>query len=174
MSLAAHTLADLVERQAGRRPRTPARTGSSCRHGFPSTIVSPSLLDDGTPFPNLAWLTCPFLAEQVARFESDGETTRFAARAASEDGLAEALRRTDHEVRRLRKLESGGDDACASVGLAGQRDPLGVKCLHAHVALALLGIDDPIGNELLRQTGTACEDARCERYAEEVGWDAGA
>jgi hypothetical protein len=38
---------------------------------------------------------------------------------------------------------------------------LGVKCLHAHVALALLGIADPIGMAELGKVESACKDARC-------------
>lgn len=63
----------------------------------------------------------------------------------------------------MRAEEAGGVDPCFTVGLAGQRDPLGVKCLHAHVALALVGVDDPVGAELLGKTGSACADARCAR-----------
>jgi hypothetical protein len=38
-----------------------------------------------------------------------------------------------------------------------------VKCLHAHLALALVGIDDPIGRALLGQGDTDCPDERCAR-----------
>ncbi len=65
---------------------------------------------------------------------------------------------------------AAGTDACAAVGLAGQRDPLGVKCVHAHVALALVGIDDPIGLELLER-GRECPDRYCDRFS--AGKDGG-
>ncbi len=154
--------ARLVESQIGRMPRAPWRVVSRCRHGYPTVIASPSRLEDGTPFPTWAWLTCPFLSEQVATLESGGAVARWATRVASEPELAVALRAADAQMRLLRSAESGGDDACASVGLAGQRDPLLVKCLHAHVALALAGVDDPVGAEVLALTGDSCPDARCE------------
>lgn len=132
-----------------------------CAHGFPTTIISPPTLSDGTPFPTYAWLTCPWLNERLSAEESAGGTAAWASRAHVDRDLARRLRTTDAEVRRLRVDEAGGVDPCFSVGIAGQRDPLGVKCLHAHAALALVGVDDPIGVELLGKIGTACADARC-------------
>lgn len=147
--------------QLGRIPREPWRVAVSCTHGFPSVIVSPAMLADGTPFPTYAWLTCPHLVERLHAEESAGATAGWAARAHSDTELAEGLRRADSAVREARKRESAGADPCSSVGLAGQREPLGVKCLHAHVALALLGIADPIGTAELGKVELACTDARC-------------
>ena len=151
----------LITAQLGRVPRTPFRVASRCVFGFPTTIVSPSLLSDETPFPAYAWLTCPWLAERVGALESSGEIARWSLRAANDGELAAALSRTDVAVRDARAAESGGADACAHVGIAGQRDPLGVKCLHAHVALELAGISDRIGSEVLGSIGDACDDGRC-------------
>jgi len=150
-----------VAAQLGRAPRGPWRVGASCRWGRPAVIVSPSRLADGTPFPNLAWLTCPWLAESVAAEESAGGAAAFARRAAEEPAFAAALTAADAAVRDLRAAESGGADACATVGIAGQRDPLGVKCLHAHVALALLGVADPVGEDVLSRVQRWCDDDRC-------------
>ena len=124
-------------------------------------IISPSLLADGTPFPTFAWLTCPHLSEALAAEESAGATAAWARRAASEPALAEGLHAADRVVRAVRAAESGGVDACESVGLAGQRDPLGVKCLHAHVAMALIGIEDPIGIAELGKIPSSCPNGRC-------------
>jgi hypothetical protein len=153
--------ATLVARQLDRAPRQPWRVASRCRFGRPTAIVSPSLLSDGTPFPTYAWLTCPHLADEVAALESGGDVAAWAARAASDASLAAALRAVDARVRELRAAESGGVDACSSVGVAGQRDPLGVKCLHAHVALVLVGAGDPIGEALLADVRAECDDDRC-------------
>ncbi len=154
----------LVAWQVGRAPREPWRVEARCDFGYPSVIASPSLLADGTPFPTTFWLTCPWLTEVISAEESAGAVAGWARRAAGDSELADSLRRADSALRAARIAESGGVDACASVGLAGQRDPLGVKCLHAHVALALGGVDDPIGRDLLGRTGTACPDERCARY----------
>jgi hypothetical protein len=142
---------------------------------MPSVIVSPALLDDGTPFPTFAWLTCPHLSEHLHAEESVGAAAGWAARALADSDLAEALRRTDAAVRKARAHECGGTDPCWSVGLAGQREPLGTKCLHAHVALALIGIADPIGAAELSKVDHTCGDARCRALlaeSEAIGEDA--
>jgi len=159
----AHRSADVatVSAQLGRVPRDPWRVAIRCSWDRPAVIVSPSRLADGTPFPNLAWLTCPWLAEFASAEESEGGAAGYASRAAEDPAFAEALVVADAAVRDLRAAESGGDDACASVGIAGQRDPLGVKCLHAHVALALLGVDDPVGEDVLSRVQRWCDDDRC-------------
>jgi uncharacterized protein len=151
----------VAEQLGGRVPREPWRVAARCSHGFPTVIVSPSVLADGTPFPTHAWLTCPHLTEALAAEESTGATAAWAERAAAEPALAERLRVADVALRQARAEESGGVDGCESVGLAGQRDPLGVKCLHAHVALVLIGIDDPIGEAELGKISRNCGNARC-------------
>jgi len=151
----------VITAQLGRVPRTPFRVASRCVFGFPTTIVSPSLLSDETPFPAYAWLTCPWIAERVGALESSGEISRWSVRATEDDELAAELSRTDAAVRDARAAESGGVDACAHVGIAGQRDPLLVKCLHAHVALELAGISDRVGADILGSVGEACENGLC-------------
>jgi hypothetical protein len=158
----------VVSTQMGRSPRTPWRVGSRCAHGYPTTIVSPALLDDSTPFPTLAWLTCPWLSERAARAESAGEIDRWSADIAVDEALSAALVEADGELRRRRAEESGGSDACSAVGIAGQRDPLGIKCLHAHVALALVGISDPIGRALLDAGPRTCDSGQCRETAAET------
>ena len=153
--------AAIVSAQLGREPRPPWRVHARCRYGYPTVIVSPSRLEDGTPFPTWAWLTCPFVATKVAAAESAGGTSAWAARSRADAGLARALRSADDALRAARSAESSGGDACGEVGLAGQRDPLGVKCLHAHVALSLAGIADPIGDAVLAEVGVECDDERC-------------
>lgn len=155
----------LVSVQIGRAPREPWSVEALCSFGFPTVIVSPSLLADGTPFPTWAWLTCPYLMDAVSGLESAGEGAAWAGRAASDPALAAALRALDADVRAARAREGEGEDSCGDVGLAGQRDPLGVKCLHAHVAYALVGLDDPVGHAVLLQTGRECVDARCSKLA---------
>lgn len=145
----------------GRVPREPWRVASRCEFGYPNAIVSPSRLADGTPFPTYAWLTCPWLSARVAEIESSGATDQWARDAAKDEELAKGLRATDESVRAMRSSESGGLDECDTVGIAGQKDPLGVKCLHAHTALAIIGVADPIGRAVLADFGVVCPDERC-------------
>jgi hypothetical protein len=157
-----------VAAQIGRVPRAPWRVATRCRLGYPTVVVSPSRLADGTPFPTFAWLTCPWLAELACAAESRGETAEWASRASTDTALRSRLVDADRAVREMRAAESDDEDACASVGIAGQRSPLGVKCLHAHLALALVGIDDPIGADLLARGDVTCPDARCARLTQDV------
>jgi hypothetical protein len=154
----------VVTYQLGRRAREPWSVAAVCRHGLPAVIVSPSTLSDGTPFPDFAWLTCPHLRELVSARESAGAAAEWADRAAADEALAARLQATDDAVRAARTAASGGQDACAATGACGQRSPLGVKCLHGHVALALVGIDDPIGEEELAALAPACDDRRCGAF----------
>lgn len=157
-----HLQLAIVAKQMGRVPRDPWRVASTCRYGFPMTIVSPCRLADGTPFPDYAWLTCPHLVDAASAEESRGACAEWAVRASREAPIESALRSTDEAVRAARAGESGGVDECSAVGAAGQRDPLGVKCVHAHVALQLSGIDDVIGEWLIEAYGDACPDERCK------------
>lgn len=148
--------------QMGRMPRSPYRIALRCSHGFPLVIVSPSILEDGERFPTCAWLTCPWLSAEASRRESAGEMTDWAKRAAGDEPLSRALIGADVELRCFRAAEGAGVDACGSAGVAGAGSPGSIKCLHARIAAALVGIDDPIGSEILRDLGDACDDRRCE------------
>jgi len=162
-------VAELVAAQLGRNPRDPWRVAALCSHGFPTVIVSPGLLHDGTPFPTYAWLTCPHLVESCFEAESAGATAEWDARVFVDSDLAGRLLAADAALREARRAESGGTDPCRDIGLVGQKRPLGTKCLHAHVALALVGIADPIGESELGRTNPACKDARCVSYLTDPG-----
>lgn len=113
------------------------------------------MFEGGEPFPTLWWLTCPFLAEAVAGLESAGGTDEWAARLEADPVVAARMRAADEEYR-VRRAAAGGGDPCEKVGVAGQRDPLKVKCLHAHVAAALAGVADPVGEAVLEELGREC------------------
>lgn len=154
----------IVAQQIGREPRGPWRVSTRCPHGYPNTIAVAPLLDDGTPFPTLYWLTCPFLLGEVARAESDGEVAEWAARLADDDEMTQRMRLAENQYKAMRLVEGEGLDPCSDVGIAGQADPCATKCLHAHVASFLAGVDDPVGFELVLSWGTDCGDRRCDRY----------
>jgi len=155
----------VVAAQIGRTPRGPWRVATRCLYDHPSSIAVAPRLDDGTPFPTLYWLTCPYLAGHIAQAESDGHVAQWATRLAEDPDLAQQMRSADERYRSLRAEEGGGIDACAGVGIAGQADSCATKCLHVHVSARLAGIDDPIGRELLELWGTDCHDRRCDQLA---------
>lgn len=156
----------IVTAQIGRTPRGEWWVEATCEHGYPQVVGTPPVLEDSTPFPTLYWLSCPWLCEQAGAEESQGGAAQSAERLATEPQLAERMRRADAQYRARRAYAAGDEgDACANVGIAGLRDPVATKCLHAHLATALAGIDDPIGTELLARFGRSCPDVRCESLA---------
>lgn len=153
--------AAVVAWQLGRAPRGPWRTASRCSFGYPTTIATAPATDAGEPFPTLYYLTCPHLVAAVSRLESEGAIERWRTRIAADEGLAAQLRSADAAYRRARAAEGAGADPTPHVGIAGARDVLAIKCLHAHVASRLAGIDDPVGNEVLASIVAECADERC-------------
>lgn len=152
---------ETVRYQLGREPRGAWRPVVRCRHGAPIVIVTPSALEDGEPFPTLYWLTCPTLCKHVSVLESEGATGVWTSRFADDPGLSERMCAADEAYRRLRQAESAGTDRCSMSGIAGQQDSLMTKCIHAHTAANLAGIDDPIGQAVLADLEWQCDDARC-------------
>ena len=64
-------------------------------------------LGDGSPFPTLWWLTCPWLAEAVSRAESAGGVAGWARRLAAEPALARRMLAADAVYRGARLAEDG-------------------------------------------------------------------
>lgn len=159
----------VVRDQIGRPPRSPWRVAVRCPHGHPSVIASPSRLADGTPFPTTFWLTCPLLADAVAREESAGGVTAWEARMRRDPALVVREREAQAAYRTARAAESGGEDACGDAGVAGVRRPGSVKCLHARVAAYLAGTGDPVGEGVARTLPDMCEDGRCGHCSRRQG-----
>jgi len=142
---------DVVAVQIGRPPRSLVPVAARCHLGMPVVIDVPPILDDGTPFPTMHWLTCPLATLRISRIESAG-----GVRAADE------LIRTDIEVRgafgaamnryaqrRGSLIPIGWDGPIPSGGIAGSSG--GVKCLHAQYADTAAGNDNPIGEGVAQQ-----------------------
>lgn len=136
-----------------------------CAEGLPTVIAVAPMLEDGSPFPTTFWLTCPRLVEAVGALESAGRGAAFAARAQADPSFAAELASANSAYVAARTVEGSGADPCAGVGVAGQRDPLAVKCLHARLAAHLAGVPDPIGAVLAAELAdlpeTPCRDIRC-------------
>ncbi len=159
-----------MARQLGRTPRGRWRVVARCERGEPSVIAVAPILDDGTPFPTLFWLTCPAMVEAVHSLESSGEHRRWARHAEADPAFAADLLAADAAYRTARRAEGGGVDPCEGTGVAGQADPLGVKCLHARVAAALAGTGDPVGEGVLQGLAEqgrepVCDPSRCRPAA---------
>lgn len=156
----------LVLGQLGRAPRGTWHAAARCRFGRPTVIETAPLLSDGEPFPTLYYLTCPWLVEFVSGLESACAVNEWADRIADDAEMATRLRAADAQYRERRAQAAGGSDPVPGVGIAGQRDPLATKCLHAHVAARLAGLDDPVGAGVLADSPAECPDDLCARFVD--------
>lgn len=136
---------DAVEAQLGRPPRGLRAVAHRCSCGLPDVVETAPLLEDGTPFPTLYYLTCPRASSAIGRLEGAGVMASMTERLASDPELAAAYAAAhdDYLARR---------DAIAALpgspGAGGM--PSRVKCLHVLVAheLAVPGAN-PFGREAL-------------------------
>ena len=157
----------VVVAQLGREPRGTWRAIARCRFGRPTVIETAPLLADGSPFPTLYYLTCPWLVEFVSGLESACAVGEWADRIAGDPEMAARLRVADAEYRARRARAAGGRDPLPGVGIAGQHDPLATKCLHAHVAARLACLDDPVGAGVLADSPADCPDDLCARFRDD-------
>lgn len=152
---------EVVAVQIGRPPRSPVPVRVRCHLGMPVVIDVPPILDDGTPFPTMHWLTCPLATIRISRIESSGgvrtadELIRTDADVAA--AFAAAMRR--YAVARSSQLPEAWDGPVPTGGIAGSAG--GVKCLHAQYADTAAGNDNPIGEDIAEQVeplacATAC------------------
>ena len=116
--------------------------------GDPVVVRNAPFLDDGTPMPTRFYLVGADLVREVSRLEAAGGV-KAAEAAVDADGLVALHQRYAAE----RDAQVGADHRGPrpSGGVGGTR--VGVKCLHAHVAYALAGGDDPVGRWALEHLG---------------------
>ncbi len=139
----------VVEAQLGRPPRGLRAVAHRCACRLPDVVETDPVLEDGTPFPTLYYLTCPRAAAAVSRLEADGVMATMTERLGADSALAAAYAaaHADYLARR---------DAVAVLpggpGVGGM--PTRVKCLHVLVAheLAVPGAN-PLGREALDSLG---------------------
>jgi hypothetical protein len=159
--------ARIVEGQLDRSPRGSWTAAARCPFDRPTVIETSPVLEDGTPFPTLYYLTCPWLVAYVDGLESACAVAEWAERLRDAPGLRTRMIATDTQYRARRARLAGGVDPTPSVGIAGQKSPLSTKCLHAHVATYLAGLDDPVGRGVVESTESiACPSDLCARFAE--------
>jgi hypothetical protein len=135
----------IVAAQIGRPPRSPVVVSARCPLGLPVVTTVPPILDDGTPFPTLYWLTCPLALRRVGRIEAAGGV-RHAEQMVADDGdFADRLQAATERYRSERDAMVPGNHTgpvpTGGVGGVGA----GVKCLHAHYADTAAGNDNPVG-----------------------------
>jgi len=149
----------IITRQLGRQIRGLIEVAVRCQYGYPQAIRVYPLLE-GQPFPTLFWLTCPFLCRAISQLESAGWIGRI-ERLLHKDGDLKRRMNNAHrayigERHELLSVEDRADladiEASKSLlekGIGGISDLRHVKCLHLHVAHALVRTN-PVGEIVLR------------------------
>jgi len=160
---------EIVEKQLGRKVKNLRRVVKRCKYGYP-IVVESFPLKDGKPFPTLYWLTCIFLRREISRLESEGWIKKFEDRIKSDKEFFEKVRKAHEEVRKRRVKILPKEvqwDVLIKSGTGGIKDPRIVKCLHLHTADFLAGIENPIGEmvlKMLEKTECDPDEIICEKY----------
>ncbi|MEZ5176461.1 MAG: DUF501 domain-containing protein [Acidimicrobiia bacterium] len=138
----------VVAIQIGRPPRSAVTVRARCHLRLPVAIEVPPVLDDGTPFPTLYWLTCPLAVTRISRIESHGGVRAASELLASDPDMAETMAATHrrYAAERDSRLPADWDGPVPSGGVAGSIG--GVKCLHAQYADTVAGNQNPIGEQV--------------------------
>ena len=138
-----------VAAQLGRPPRAIRAVAHRCTCGLPDVVQTNPRLEDGTPFPTLYYLTCPFASSAIGRLEAGGVMREMTTRLGEDTELADAYQRAHEDY----LLERDAIDPLGTRISAGGM-PNRVKCLHVLVAheLARPGVN-PLGREALDQMG---------------------
>jgi hypothetical protein len=135
---------EVVEAQVGRPLRSPADVVVRCHLGMPVVTRVPPLLDDGTPFPTLYWLSCPLAVRRIGRIEAAGGVGDMDRRAIEDPVFGEALGAAHAAYAAERDALIGEvSGPVPGGGVGGAR--AGVKCLHAHYAHHAAGGANPVG-----------------------------
>jgi len=147
----------VIAKQLGRTPRGLLGVERRCPYGYPQVVCVYPLVE-GKPFPTLFWLTCPFLTKQIDRLEAEGWIKQL-EELLEEDALSAGFRKAHLSyINERNRLLSPEDRATLEEtgmlkdllekGIGGTADFARVKCLHLHVAHALVR-DNPIGDRVL-------------------------
>lgn len=149
----------VIEAQIERPLRADPEVALRCHLGLPVVVQVPPILDDGTPFPTIYWLTCPLLKSRIGRLEGAGGVKRMEAKAENDPGFGRALDDAHESYRTERdELLGARDGPRPSGGVGGAR--AGVKCLHAHYAHSRSGAENPVGRLVAEWVEpTDCEQA---------------
>ena len=143
----------VVAAQLGREPRAFRRVVVRCPFGRPAVTEQSPYTPEGEPFPTTYWLTCRHLVAAISRLEAAGGVERWSAVVEGNDALRADLERASEEQRAIRRelADAEGPDggAALELGIGGSRNPEALKCLHAHVAFALVRPGYRLGEAIL-------------------------
>lgn len=149
----------------GREPRALAGVAARCPAGSPAVIAQRPYGADGTPFPTSHWICCSALVRAISTLESGGGVRVLTAALAADGELRADAAAAQMRVRRLRAALDDGHARCdggasLATGIGGAEPGGGLKCLHAHAAVALAAGPYALGMRVLALAG-ARYPARC-------------
>lgn len=134
----------------GRESLTDFSVAVRCPHGGAAVLTNPSQDRKGRPFPTRYWLSCRHLTTAVSRLESEGGVKDLEADPDMTGHLADsqAAHAAEHDGH----------------WITGTADPTRVKCLHAHLAVAMATGGSPVGDWISDRIdddwpGRCCVDA---------------
>lgn len=119
--------------------------------------------------PTLFWLTCPYLKSRVGVLENQGFSRLLSLKLRDDEQVRRVFKKRWQRLRDERRelAVDSRDEVPATIldsGVDGTRDPLFVKCLHAHLADYLAGNDNPIGALVASSVDhVGCEERCCTR-----------
>jgi hypothetical protein len=132
-----------------------------CSFGFPQVLVCRPERKEGSPFPTLFWLTCPYLDRKCGELESLHKIREleelFSTRPTE-------VARWHKEYALLRKSisETGIDIPTGVGGIDSQGAPNAVKCLHLQAATWIGWRYHPAADWLQKEFGAAeCSNGLC-------------
>ncbi len=159
----------VLRKQLKRTPKGAFRVVKICRWKKPQVIENPPLVE-GRPFPTLFWLTCPHLVREVSKLEEKGFIDLFEERLKRDEHFrreylyAHQFERMLRKAKLPRELPANLKLKLLKVGVGGIENPLGVKCLHLHLADYVGGVPNPIGREVLKLISSfECSDDYCQK-----------
>jgi hypothetical protein len=170
----------IVKKQIGRTPKENFQVVRLCRYGFPQVIKNPPVVD-GKPFPTMFWLTCPHLVKKVSRLEEAGMISYFENKLKYDQRFRNRYLKAQQFERMLRKvyipetLPIPIKKKLLPAGIGGIENPLGVKCLHLHLASYLGGVPNPIGEEVYKRVlplecpNNYCQQAFFDKFKSRYG-----
>ncbi|MDI6800033.1 MAG: DUF501 domain-containing protein [Actinomycetota bacterium] len=160
----------IIERQIGRKVRGAIKVAKRCRFDYPQVIINSPILEDGTPFPTVLWLSCPLLKRLVSRLEVSGWVKALQERLKDDKDLRDELSSAHDDYRSLSRSlidkEKDMHKGDMNLGICGVKDMGSVKCLHGHYAHYLATGKNPIGRMVDGWVAFDDDCSYCDRWQE--------
>lgn len=161
-----------MTKQLGRQLAIRYQVAAECEYGWPNVLRNLPVGTSGEPNPNLYYLCCPWLRRELARLEDAGFIGELQRMIAADSELSSDLRQAQSQHAqeyRTEVMACGLAEADGEFLIAGAREPLLLKCLHAHMAFYLVHPDYRLGMKIAGAIGTlSCADERCAAWMDEI------